>query len=78
VVGFAAETDEVEANARKKLETKRLDLIAANRVGADCGFDADHNALVVLTPRERIDLGSGSKAELAGRLVTLIAERLGR
>ena len=77
VVGFAAETDEVEANARKKLETKRLDLIAANRVGADCGFDADHNALVVLTPRERIDLGSGSKAELAGRLVALIAERLG-
>ncbi|MEJ2515724.1 MAG: bifunctional phosphopantothenoylcysteine decarboxylase/phosphopantothenate--cysteine ligase CoaBC [Gammaproteobacteria bacterium] len=78
VVGFAAETDDVEANAAKKLRAKGLDLIAANRVGEACGFDADDNALVVLSEDSRVDLGSGSKAELAGGLVELIARRLGR
>ncbi len=78
VVGFAAETDDVEANAAKKLSAKRLDMIAANRVGEACGFDADDNALVVLTADERIDLGSGSKVSLAERLVDLVARRLGR
>ena len=48
VVGFAAETDDVEAYARGKLEKKRLDLIAANRVGvAGTGFESDDNALTV-------------------------------
>lgn len=76
VVGFAAETDNVEANARKKLEGKRLDMIAANRVGADCGFDREDNALRVLWPGGGEDLGSGAKAGLARRLVELIAERM--
>lgn len=76
VVGFAAETDAVEANARKKLEGKRLDMIAANRVGADCGFDREDNALRVLWPGGGEDLGSGAKAGLARRLVELIAERM--
>jgi len=78
VVGFAAETNDVEANALKKLEAKGLDLIAANRVGADCGFDADDNALVVFSPEGRVDLGHGAKADLAARLVDLIAGRLAR
>ena len=78
VVGFAAETNDVEANARKKLDAKGLDMIAANRVGAECGFDADDNALVVLTAEVRIDLGAGSKEALARSLVHLIADRLGR
>ena len=48
MVGFAAETDDVERYARGKLERKRLDLIAANRVGvAGSGFESDDNALVV-------------------------------
>ena len=48
VVGFAAETDHVERYARGKLEKKRLDLIAANRVGvAGSGFESDDNALIV-------------------------------
>jgi phosphopantothenoylcysteine decarboxylase/phosphopantothenate--cysteine ligase len=76
VVGFAAETNDVEANARKKLEGKRLDMIAANRVGADCGFDREDNALRVLWPGGGEDLGSGAKAGLARRLVELIAERM--
>ncbi|NHA15673.1 bifunctional phosphopantothenoylcysteine decarboxylase/phosphopantothenate--cysteine ligase CoaBC [Thioalkalivibrio sp. XN279] len=76
VVGFAAETNDVEANARKKLEGKRLDMIAANRVGADCGFDREDNALRVLWPGGGEDLGSGAKAGLARRLVEIIAERM--
>ncbi len=55
VVGFAAETDHVEAYARGKLESKRLDMIAANRVGvAGSGFESDDNALAVYCRRRRI------------------------
>jgi phosphopantothenoylcysteine decarboxylase / phosphopantothenate---cysteine ligase len=75
VVGFAAETENVEANARLKLESKALDMIAANQVGADCGFDREDNALLVLSSGGRTDLGCGSKTELAERLVQLIGER---
>ena len=47
-VGFAAETDDVEANARGKLERKRLDLIAANRVGVpETGFGTADSALTI-------------------------------
>jgi phosphopantothenoylcysteine decarboxylase/phosphopantothenate--cysteine ligase len=75
-VGFAAETDDMAAHARDKLERKRIDMIAANRVGKDCGFDLETNALTVFWPGggERV-LGEGSKPLLARRLVELIAER---
>jgi phosphopantothenoylcysteine decarboxylase / phosphopantothenate---cysteine ligase len=76
VVGFAAETENVEANAQLKLEAKSLDMIAANKVGADCGFDREDNSLLVLWPGGREDFGCGSKAELAQRLLALIGERL--
>jgi phosphopantothenoylcysteine decarboxylase/phosphopantothenate--cysteine ligase len=75
-VGFAAETNEVAAHARDKLERKRIDMIAANRVGPDCGFDRETNALTVYWPGggERA-LGEGGKALLAQRLIELVAER---
>jgi phosphopantothenoylcysteine decarboxylase/phosphopantothenate--cysteine ligase len=77
-VGFAAETDEVEAYARAKLERKRLDLVCANRVGAPgAGFDAEDNALLVLgADGFRLDFGRAPKAVLAARLVELLAQRL--
>ncbi len=78
VVGFAAETDEVERYARDKLVRKRLDMIAANRVGEDgCGFDADANALAVLWADGRADIARAGKAEVARELLRLIATRLG-
>jgi phosphopantothenoylcysteine decarboxylase/phosphopantothenate--cysteine ligase len=50
VVGFAAETDDLVANARKKLEQKNLDLIVANDVGAPgVGFEHDTNSVVLVT-----------------------------
>ena len=82
VVGFAAETNDVERHARGKLEKKRLDLIAANRVGvAGSGFESDDNALVVYgrdvdgRDLERA-LGSASKAQLADDLLDLVFEQL--
>lgn len=75
VVGFAAETQNVEEYARAKLERKRLDLIAANRVGADCGFERDDNALLLLWPGGREELAQADKRALARALVARIAER---
>lgn len=75
-VGFAAETTRVEEHARAKLANKGLDLIAANRVGDDCGFDRCDNALVVYAADAEWDLGASGKQVLADRLVDLIAERL--
>ena len=75
-VGFAAETNDVATHAREKLEKKRIDMIAANRVGADCGFDRETNAITVYWPGGgEAALGDGSKPMLARRLVELIAER---
>lgn len=76
-VGFAAETEDLERHARSKLERKRLDLIAGNRVdGSDLGFDSDRNALLVLWPGGgRADLPAGPKTRLARQLLALVSER---
>jgi phosphopantothenoylcysteine decarboxylase/phosphopantothenate--cysteine ligase len=74
-VGFAAETHDVAVHARDKLERKRIDMIAANRVGPDCGFDRETNALTVFWSGGELTLGEGGKGRLARRLVELIAER---
>jgi phosphopantothenoylcysteine decarboxylase/phosphopantothenate--cysteine ligase len=76
VVGFAAETETVEQNARSKLLKKNLDMIAANEVGADKAFDCEDNHLVVLWRTGRREFGRASKSTLAERLVALIAEVL--
>jgi phosphopantothenoylcysteine decarboxylase/phosphopantothenate--cysteine ligase len=74
-VGFAAETEEIGKHAREKLEKKRVDMIAANQVGPDCGFDRETNALTIFWQGGEVALGEGSKPVLARRLVELIAER---
>jgi phosphopantothenoylcysteine decarboxylase/phosphopantothenate--cysteine ligase len=74
-VGFAAETEKIEEHARAKLERKRLDMIAANRVGDGLAFDCDDNALTVLWPGGSRQLGPKSKEDLARELVVLIADR---
>ncbi len=78
VVGFAAETQDLEVNARKKLEHKRLDLIAANLVGSGVGFDCDENALLVLWADGRYQMPPDTKIRLAEQLVDLIAQHLGK
>jgi deoxyuridine 5'-triphosphate nucleotidohydrolase len=63
VVGFAAETENLERHARGKLERKKLDLIAANRVGGGAGFDADDNELTLLW---QADVAEGEQARSGG------------
>jgi phosphopantothenoylcysteine decarboxylase/phosphopantothenate--cysteine ligase len=75
VVGFAAETQNVERNALVKLEGKRLDMIAANQVGDRLAFDCDDNALTVYWPGGKRELARASKHEVAAGLVSVIAER---
>ena len=79
-VGFAAETEALEANARAKLNHKQLDMIAANRVGAGptgegLGFESAHNALTVIWRDGREELAKAPKARLARHLIRLIAAR---
>ena len=77
VVGFAAETREVERYARGKLAAKKLDLIAANVVGAaEGGFERDDNALSVYWDGGERRLGPAAKTAVAAQLMALVAERL--
>jgi phosphopantothenoylcysteine decarboxylase/phosphopantothenate--cysteine ligase len=76
VVGFAAETQAVEQNARTKLMKKNLDMIVGNEVGHDKAFDCDDNELIVLSRSARHELGRADKLTLARGLVTLIAREL--
>lgn len=78
IVGFAAETDHIEAYARKKLEYKNADFIVANRIGGEnSAFEKDDNTVVVFSRDGReIPIGPLSKDELAEQLVSLFACRL--
>jgi phosphopantothenoylcysteine decarboxylase/phosphopantothenate--cysteine ligase len=78
VVGFAAETQNVERNALAKLEGKRLDMIAANQVGDNLAFDCEDNALTLYWPGGKRELARAPKRRLADELVAVIAERYAR
>ncbi|RPE74715.1 phosphopantothenoylcysteine decarboxylase/phosphopantothenate--cysteine ligase [Vulcaniibacterium tengchongense] len=74
VVGFAAETDNVEGYARGKLARKRLDLIAANQVGREGGgFESDRNTLLVFgRDGSAQTLGPAGKGEVADGLLDVV------
>ena len=74
-VGFAAETQDVEQNALKKLDNKRLDMIIANRVGRAEGFDLDENTVCVYWPGAHRAFPTAAKTDLARDLVEVVAER---
>jgi phosphopantothenoylcysteine decarboxylase/phosphopantothenate--cysteine ligase len=74
-VGFAAETEDVERHARRKLEGKHLDLIAANRVGADLGFESEENSLLLIGRDDATPLPAQPKAQLARALIRHIATK---
>ena len=73
-VGFAAETEKVKDSARAKLNKKGLDMIVANRVGADSGFDRDDNTVSVLWQGGEKNFPTASKLDLARDLIELVAE----
>ncbi len=77
LLGFAAETEDHEANARAKLARKNLDAIAVNDVSGARGFGAQENALVVLWGGGgRRELGTARKEVLAARLLDCVQERM--
>lgn len=79
VVGFAAETQDIEKYARGKLEAKNLDMIACNDVSrTDIGFGSDNNAMTVFFRDKAagVTLEKASKDKIAEQLVALIGEHL--
>ncbi|MDH5483688.1 MAG: bifunctional phosphopantothenoylcysteine decarboxylase/phosphopantothenate--cysteine ligase CoaBC [Gammaproteobacteria bacterium] len=79
-VGFAAETQDVQAHARAKLRQKKLDMIAANLVACnpadeeDIGFNSEYNALDVFWGEHHVHLEKARKTEIARQLMQLITE----
>ena len=83
VVGFAAETQDVERYARGKLAAKNLDMIACNDVSrADIGFASDDNAMQVFFAeryeRDAITLEKASKDKIAEQLASIIGQAIGQ
>jgi len=74
-VGFAAETENVREYALGKLTNKKLDMIVANRVGSDCGFDYDDNAAEILWAGGDKAFEKMPKSELAAGLMDVIVAR---
>ncbi len=78
LVGFAAETQDLLANAARKLSDKGVDLLVANDVARPgVGFDADENEVVLLSPgAEASRIERASKTVVAGRILDRVAELL--
>jgi phosphopantothenoylcysteine decarboxylase/phosphopantothenate--cysteine ligase len=76
-VGFAAETENIEQNALKKLTEKKLDMVIANEVGEGKAFNQDENALVVMTKnKKRHALSKKAKSLLAYEVFDILAQEL--
>lgn len=74
IVGFAAETEDVMANARKKLAAKSLDAIVVNDVSKpNIGFDSDRNAVTILTADDAIQVPEASKQQVAQAILKFVA-----
>ena len=71
LVGFAAETQNLQQESRRKLETKNCDMVVGNLVGgSDLGFESDENEVVLaLRTGETIALPRASKREIADRIL---------
>ena len=78
LVGFAAQTEDLESSGRTKLAAKRLDLVVVNRVGKEgTGFGADSNEAMILTPAgDDEPLRTWTKVELANALLDRVAASL--
>ncbi len=71
LIGFAAETQNLEREARRKLETKNCDMVVGNLVGGEgVGFEADENEVVIVTRRgDAIPVARASKRMVADRIL---------
>ncbi len=77
LVGFAAETGDPRPRARRKLESKQIDLIIANDVSRDgAGFDTDTNAAFLLSPDDEIELPMQLKSAMASKILDRVERML--
>jgi len=75
IIGFAAETENILENARKKLARKSLDAIVVNDVSRDgVGFDSDRNAVTILTQDEVVEVPETTKWEVAQRVLDQVVK----
>jgi phosphopantothenoylcysteine decarboxylase/phosphopantothenate--cysteine ligase len=75
LVGFAAETENLMENARRKFERKQLDAIVVNDVSRPgLGFGSERNAGEIITAEETTVIGEMSKAEMAGRILDAVVK----
>jgi phosphopantothenoylcysteine decarboxylase/phosphopantothenate--cysteine ligase len=75
IVGFAAETENVLENARKKLASKSLDAIVVNDVSREgVGFDSDRNAVTIISNSEVVEVPETSKWEVALRVLDQVVK----
>ena len=74
-VGFAAETENLADNAQAKLVNKNLDMIMANRVGENIGFNVEENTLQVFWSEGHQLLSKAPKDRLARQLIQIVADR---
>jgi phosphopantothenoylcysteine decarboxylase/phosphopantothenate--cysteine ligase len=75
VVGFAAETENVLENARKKVAAKSLDAIVVNDVSREgIGFDSDRNAVTIISHSEVLEVPETSKWEVAHRVLDQVVK----
>lgn len=72
-IGFAAETNDLIANAQKKLQEKQVDMLIANEVGENLGFNSDENAVTIFFGNKTISLEKENKISLAGKIVEILA-----
>ena len=74
LIGFAAETDDLESNARRKLESKGCDWVVANPVGGATGFETDVNqGLLLSATGEAVRVEPMKKARMAARILDVTA-----
>lgn len=71
IVGFAAETENLIENAQSKLKSKKADMIVANLVGENTGFQSDYNKLAIITQDNIYNIDYNHKENLAKKLIDL-------
>ena len=77
IVGFAAETENVEDNAKDKLINKKLNMIIANDVSdTSIGFDSDNNEVMIITQNKSILAKKDSKLNIARNIIDLITKEV--
>ena len=79
IVGFAAETDDLEANAKSKLTSKNCDWVIANKIGEEgIGFGSDNNAVTIFKKDGSSEThGPTTKLALAQTIIQAINDSLG-